>query len=63
MTPQIVKSPLTERWYVVTRYSTPKPGIIVAQKKYDVTDQIESILKKHGKKRAEMAIKKAESSK
>ena len=56
MMPRIVKSELTQppRWNVVTRY-TEKQGIsavtgeekayIVARKKYDVTDQMEAILK------------------
>jgi len=55
MQPRIVKSELTKppRWYVVTRYTVRK-GIstvhgeereyLVASKKYDVTDQMESIL-------------------
>ena len=46
MKPIIRQSPMTETWYVVTRYrEDPKmPGIIVAQTKYDVTDQIAAIL-------------------
>ncbi len=56
MKTRIMKSDLTKpaRWYVVTRY-TEKCGIntvtgeetayLVASKKYDVTDQMEAILK------------------
>lgn len=52
MTPRIVKSTLSKKplWYVVTRYSVkPGPnmtGLLVAHRKYDVTDQMESILAK-----------------
>ncbi len=52
-TPRIVKSPLSHRWFVVTRYTT-KSGIdattgkkhdyLVASVKYDVTDQMRAIL-------------------
>ena len=54
MTPRIVFSDLSKRWYVMTRY-TRKEGIdskdgkpyayYVATTKYDVTDQMEAILK------------------
>ena len=49
MTPQIVHSELTGKWYVVTRYKKDKDGWINATKKYDVTDQMGEILKKHAK--------------
>jgi hypothetical protein len=57
VTPRIVKSILSKDpiWYVVTRYSL-KDGIdsetgektqyLVAQRKYDVTDQMKAILAK-----------------
>ena len=47
MKPIIRQSPMTDNWYVVTRYrEDPKmPGVIVAQTKYDVTDQIVAIQK------------------
>lgn len=56
MTPRIVESPLTRpsRWFVLTRY-VEKEGVdlttgektryLVAQTKYDVTDQMRAILK------------------
>ncbi len=54
MTPRIVYSPLSKRWYVATRY-TEKHGIdgatgkphayLVASIKHDVTDQMTTILK------------------
>jgi hypothetical protein len=56
MRPLIVKSTLTDppRWYVATRYRQKTGGIdvttgkpasyLVAQTKYDVTDQMEAIL-------------------
>ena len=54
-TPRIVMSPLSNRWYVVTRYRV-KDGLdaqtgqkhqyIVATTKYDVTDQMGAILSK-----------------
>ena len=52
-TPRIVKSPLSNHWYVLTRYRV-KDGIdaetgeknqyIVATTKHDVTEQMEAIL-------------------
>ena len=56
MEPIITKSELSRppRWYVVTRYKVKekvgattgeKKSFIVASKKYDVTEQIERILK------------------
>lgn len=54
MTPRIVKSPLTGHWFVLTRYrerdgidldSGEKTRYLVAQTKYDVTDQMTAILK------------------
>lgn len=62
MKPRIMKSDLTKppQWYVVTRY-TEKRGIdtvtgkeyayLVASTKYDVTDQMEVILKAEKRKR------------
>ena len=55
MNPKIMKSELTKppQWYIVTRYKIvqgidPKTGkeyaYMVAQRKYDVTDQMEKIL-------------------
>lgn len=55
MKPLIVESRLTKpsRWYVLTRYAF-KPSlvaangnIVVASRKYDVTDQMERILREH----------------
>lgn len=53
-TPRIVFSPLSKRWYAVTRYRL-KGGIntatgedcsyIIATTKHDVTDQMDAILK------------------
>lgn len=55
MQPRIVKSDLTKpaRWYVATQYvvkrginsAGEKHSYIVATRKYDVTDQMEAILK------------------
>jgi hypothetical protein len=54
MTPRIVYSELSRRWYVVTRYrekngvdtKTGEPtAYLVASVKYDVTDQMRSIFK------------------
>lgn len=54
LTPRIVQSPLSDRWYVLTRYreregidldSGEKTRYLVAQTKYDVTDQMTAILK------------------
>ncbi len=60
MIPRIVYSPLSNRWYVATRY-TEKTGIdgttgkphsyLVASVKHDVTDQMETILKADRKQR------------
>ena len=56
--PRIVFSPLGKSWYVVTRYRE-KRGVnmdgediayLVAATKYDVTDQMEAILKAHSRK-------------
>jgi hypothetical protein len=50
MQPRIVRSDLTNQWYVVTRYMVKKnpndsgKGILIAQTKYDVTDQINEII-------------------
>ena len=58
-TPRIVYSPLGKCWYVVTRYrlregtdaETGEPNqFLVAQTKYDVTDQMELILSPRGKR-------------
>lgn len=56
--PRIVKSPLSDHWYVLTRYREKK-GIdldsgepttyLVAQVKHDVTDQMQAILKAEGR--------------
>lgn len=44
MEPLICFSELTKRWYIVTRYKIlDAEGNIQAQKKYDVTKQIEKI--------------------
>jgi hypothetical protein len=57
--PKIVKSGLSDTWYVMTRYRT-KHGLdetgrpvayYVAQTKYDVTDQMKAILHSHKPKR------------
>ena len=47
MTPLILKSSLTKppRWYVVTRYTLREGGTVVAHRKYDVTEQIEQIIR------------------
>lgn len=62
MTPRIVKSMLTKppQWYIVTRY-TVKEGVhpttgekhayLVASRKYDVTEQMEAILKAERKRK------------
>lgn len=42
-TPLIRQSPLTDNWYVVTRY-TQKGDHITAHIKYDVTDQVSAIM-------------------
>lgn len=57
--PRIVQSPLSNDWFVVTRYKE-KRGIdtesgdetfyLVAQVKHDVTDQMKTILAAHAKK-------------
>lgn len=39
-TPQIMRSPLTGNWYVVTRFRSDGS----AQTKYDVTDQVNAII-------------------
>jgi len=53
MNPRIVYSPLSRSWFVVTRFTekTAADGTkyIVAQQKYDVTDQMEAILSKKGR--------------
>lgn len=52
MKPIIGYSPLTGRWYVMTSYNTKKDedGMThyVADEKFDITDQMERILKKYG---------------
>lgn len=56
MTPRIVFSPISDRWFVATRYAVrvghdaatgEKTSYIVASKKHDVTDQMTAILGKH----------------
>jgi hypothetical protein len=51
--PRIVFSPLTQSWFVVTRYvektSATGQRYIVASKKYDVTDQMIAILSPKGR--------------
>ena len=49
MIPLITLSPITSTWYVATRYRKDKDGMIIMTKKYDVTDQMQEILKQHGK--------------
>jgi len=53
MTPRIVYSPIGDRWFVTTRYveKTAANGAkhLVAIRKHDVTDQMNAILKKHGR--------------
>ena len=59
MKPMIVFSPLSNSWYVTTRYRV-KDGVsattgkkmpcLVAQTKYDVTDQILAIIDSHRKR-------------
>jgi hypothetical protein len=53
MTPRIVYSPLSRRWYVATRYvqkvSAAGVPYIVATRKYDVSDQMHAILSKAGR--------------
>jgi hypothetical protein len=48
-TPRITFSPLTRRWYVVTRYTmkTSASGTtyLSVREKHDVTDQMKAILK------------------
>jgi hypothetical protein len=62
MTPRLMKSALTSppQWYIVTRYTEkrgidPKSGeeyaYIVASRKYDITEQMEAILKAEKRKR------------
>jgi hypothetical protein len=48
MKPMIVYSEMTGRWYVATRYKDLGNGDYIASTKYDVTDQMEAILKKRG---------------
>lgn len=43
MKPIILKSPLSERWYIATRY-TVKDTHVAAHTKYDCTEEIEKIL-------------------
>lgn len=43
MAPRIMRSPLTGNWYVVTKY-TQHETHITAHTKYDVTDQMMTIL-------------------
>jgi len=60
MTPRIVFSDLSKRWFIMTRY-TRKEGVdakdgrpyayYVASVKHDVTDQMEAILKANQPKR------------
>jgi len=42
--PLLLRSPLTGRVYIVTKYSTTQHGITVADDKYDVTDQYEALI-------------------
>lgn len=53
MTPRIVYSPLSKRWYVATRYIEKTSALgekyIVARQKFDVTDQLHAILSKAGR--------------
>ena len=44
MEPRLAFSSLTKRWYIVTRYKETELGQIIAQKKYDCTEQLERIL-------------------
>lgn len=45
-TPVVTKSELTDRFYVVTSYEVLSNGVIRAKRKFDVTDQIESLANK-----------------
>ncbi len=44
MKPLILRSDLTNRWYIVTDYKEMGNGKFQAKKKYDVTEQIKPIL-------------------
>lgn len=57
--PRIVYSPLGKRWYIVTRYreregidveTGEKNAYIVAQRRYDVTEQMAAILSTQGRR-------------
>lgn len=54
MEPKIRKSPLTGEWYVITRWHTKamKNGqvVLIADRKYDVTEQMKEILKQETKR-------------
>lgn len=59
-TPQITFSPITRRWFVVTRYTektspTGNVKYLVARDKFDVTDQMCAILSKTGRAAAKRA--------
>jgi hypothetical protein len=50
--PRIVHSELTDQWYIVTRYSVrhgkdKDHALLVAHKKYDVTEQMKDILRRN----------------
>lgn len=42
--PRILRSPLTNRWYIVTKWRPSGPDNIEAHTKFDVTDRVESII-------------------
>ena len=44
MIPRLLRSPLTGQVYVVTRY-TVKDGVLIAQRKYEVTADFERAVK------------------
>jgi hypothetical protein len=46
--PRLVKGGLTDRIYVATRYAERENGVIVAQTKYDVTDDFYGVLERLG---------------
>ncbi len=49
MKPRLLRSPLTGEVFVITRYTIREGGILVAQTKYNVTDDFNAIL--HSTKR------------
>lgn len=58
--PRIVYSPLSKRWFIVTRYAEKTSALgaryIVARRKFDVSGQMRLVLSRSGRKAVKRGI-------